>query len=52
MTARLLRPDGSVYREWRTDRPDLALTANRNFPPGWRVEIEAKEVKTDQRRLT
>lgn len=38
MTARLIRPDGTVYREWQTDRPALALTADRNFPPGWRVE--------------
>lgn len=38
MTARLIRPDGTVYREWQTDRPALALIADRNFPPGWRVE--------------
>ena len=39
MTALLIRPDGAVHREGRTDRPDLAMTADRNFPPGWRVEI-------------
>ena len=36
MTARLIDPAGRVHREWRTDRPELALTADRNFPPGWR----------------
>lgn len=40
MIARLIRPDGTVAREWRTDRPTLALTADRNFPSGWRVEIQ------------
>ena len=39
MTARLIRSDGTVEREWQTDRPDLALTADRNYPPGWRVEL-------------
>lgn len=39
MTARLIRPDGSVEREWQTDHPDLAMTAARNFPLGWCVEI-------------
>ena len=41
MTARLIRPDGTVEREWQTTRPDLALTADRNdpIPPGgaWRL---------------
>lgn len=37
MTARLIRPDGTVARTWETNRPDLALTADRNFPPLWRV---------------
>lgn len=41
MTARLIRPDGTVEREWPTTRPDLALTADRNYPPLWRVEIVA-----------
>ena len=39
MTARLIRPDGTVEREWQTTRPDLALTADRNFPAGWHVEV-------------
>lgn len=39
MTARLIHPDGTVDREWQTDRPYLALTADRNCPPGgeWRL---------------
>ena len=37
MTARLIKPDGTVAREWATDRVDLATTADRNFPAGWRV---------------
>ena len=37
MIARLIRPDGTVKREWQTTRPDLALTADRNYPDGWRV---------------
>ena len=41
MTARLIRPDGTVEREWQTTRPDLALTADRNYPAGWRAEIVA-----------
>ena len=39
MTARLIDPKGRVHREWRTDRPELALTADRNFLPGWRVVL-------------
>ena len=39
MIARLIRPDGSIAREWRTARPDLSLTADRNCPLGWRVEV-------------
>ena len=35
--ARLLNPEGQVAREWLTDRPDLAGTADRNCPLGWRV---------------
>ena len=27
MIARLICPDGTVWREWQTTRPDLALTA-------------------------
>ena len=38
MTARLIRPDGTVEREWQTTRPDLALTADRNYPAGWPEE--------------
>ena len=41
MIGRLIRPDGTVEREWRTSRPDLAMTADRNYPAGWRVEIVA-----------
>ncbi|WP_277019006.1 MULTISPECIES: hypothetical protein [Paracoccus] len=40
MTARLIRPDGTVARVWRTMDPRAALTADRNCPPGWRVLIE------------
>jgi hypothetical protein len=39
MTARLIDAQGQVVREWLTDRPDLALTADRNCPMGWRVEL-------------
>ena len=39
MIARLIDVNGEVHREWRTDRPELALTADRNFPPGWRVVL-------------
>jgi hypothetical protein len=39
MIARLIKPDGTIAREWATDRPDLAHTADRNFPAGWRVVI-------------
>jgi hypothetical protein len=38
MIARLIRPDGTIAREWATDRSDLADTADRNCPAGWRVE--------------
>ena len=37
MIARLIKPDGTIAREWATDRPDLADTADRNCPAGWRV---------------
>ena len=43
MIARLLDSAGRVHREWRTDRPDLALTADRNFPPGWRVVLTSTD---------
>lgn len=39
--ARLIRPDGTVEREWQTSQTELALTADRNYPPFWRVEIAA-----------
>ena len=39
MIARLIRPDGTVAREWLTSRADLAMTADRNYPPFWRVEV-------------
>jgi hypothetical protein len=39
MIARLIKPDGTVAREWPTDRLDLANTADRNCPAGWRVVI-------------
>ena len=32
MIARLIRPDGTVKREWQTTRPDLAMSADRNYP--------------------
>ena len=38
MIARLIRPDGTVKREWQTPRPDLAMSADRNYPDGWRVD--------------
>lgn len=37
--AKLTAPNGIIFREWRTDRPALALTAERNFPPGYWVQI-------------
>lgn len=39
MIVRLIRPDGTVAREWATDRVDLASTADRNCPVGWHVVI-------------
>jgi hypothetical protein len=39
MTARLIAPDGTVHRAWKTTRLDLAMTAARNYPVGWRVEV-------------
>ena len=41
MIARLIRPDGTVKREWQTTRPDLALTADRNYLIGWWVKLVA-----------
>jgi hypothetical protein len=38
--ARLIAPDGTVHRVWQTDRPDLALTAARNYPLGWRAVLD------------
>lgn len=40
MTARLIRADGTVAREWATTDRAAALTADRNCPPGWWVEIK------------
>lgn len=40
MIARLINSQGQIVREWLTDRPDLALTADRNCTVGWRVEIK------------
>lgn len=37
MISRLIKPDGTIAREWATNRPDLASTADRNFSAGWRV---------------
>ena len=39
MIVRLINSQGQIVREWLTDRPDLALTADRNCPVGWRVKI-------------
>lgn len=39
MIARLIRPDGTITREWTTTRPEIAMTAARNYPPGWRVDM-------------
>ena len=41
MIARLIRPDGTVKREWQTTRPDLALMADRNYPIEWWVKLVA-----------
>lgn len=46
MTARLIKPDGTVARAWATDRPSLASTADRNFPAGWRVETVEPTMST------
>jgi len=40
MTARLYNAKGEIVREWKTDDVDAAMTATRNCPPGWRVEVE------------
>ena len=45
MIARLIRSDGTIAREWATDRPDLADTADRNCPAGWRVETVETAIK-------
>jgi|LakMenEpi03Aug12_release.lakeMendotaPanAssembly.Ray.scaffolds.fasta_scaffold21145_11 hypothetical protein len=46
MTARLIDSLGHIVREWQTDRPDLAMTADRNCPVGWRVELASHEKET------
>lgn len=55
MTAQLIRADGTIAREWQTDRPDMALTADRNMPPGWRVQVSPQSnrdlISECQRRL-
>lgn len=48
MTARLIDSHGHVVREWQTDRPDLAMTADRNCPVGWRVELVAYGKETTE----
>lgn len=40
MTARLIRHDGTVARTWATNNPAAAMTADRNCPAGWWVEIQ------------
>ena len=40
LTAQLVRPDGSVAREWTTTDAAAAMTAARNYPLGWRVIIK------------
>lgn len=37
--AHLICPNDESHRKWLTDRPELALTAARNFPSGWRVKL-------------
>lgn len=37
--AQLIRPDGTVEKEWVTDNQELAKTAARNYPPGWTVKV-------------
>lgn len=44
MIARLIKPDGTIAREWATDLHDLANTADRNCPAGWRVVIYSTPV--------
>jgi hypothetical protein len=46
ITARLIKTDGTVAREWATDRPDLADTADRNYPAGWRVVVCSPSTST------
>ena len=41
MIARLICPDDTVWREWQTMRPDLALMADRNYPIEWWVKLVA-----------
>ena len=48
MIARLIDNSGQIVREWHTDRPDLALTADRNRPVGWRVELIAYGKETTE----
>lgn len=39
MTAKLIDAQGRVVRTWRTNNRALAMTADRNCPAGWRVEV-------------
>ena len=39
MIAQLIRADGTIAREWRTNDRAAAMTADRNCPLGWFVRI-------------
>lgn len=39
MTARLIDDSGATRREWKTGDSAAAMTADRNCPIGWRVEV-------------
>ena len=43
MIAQLIRGDGTIARQWHANDVEAAMTADRNCPPGWRVEISAEQ---------
>ena len=45
MIAYLIRPDGTVEREWQTTRTDPTMLADCNYPAGWWVEVRYNNVR-------
>jgi len=40
--AEILDPNSNVTRTFETDNLEMAKTATRNYPPGWRVRIKPR----------